>query len=644
MSLLILSNRQEEYDVKQTGVAGTEIPTDTGIQKPYHFTNRLTNAQIIPRNSRIAVQSVKINKEETFSLKDATSFAIYLGEPVDATDPENEISISDTNSTPIQVVLKQGVYSYDQMAEEIQRALNEALAHPDYYDNVLVSPHFDSDDKFDGFKYDFCSKGDSNVSDEVLNLSTWGAAHPSTASNSADITTGDGKLSIVRSENPTDGQVSRCSLVCEDHPISALNKEFIVDLFHSNYLEQESYDFACYAGLTRPKVDYGKHGKNYAPPWFQFSSNTGIPHRNVYCDYSVHWAPKADGTWVLRVHQVLYNPTTKHTTTAEIAYWTGAGRVSSHIVVGDLYDASAETAGYGGRFKWVVKGECIDLFIAKYDASGDFDEWTLVCGLNADTLSNNFVPINQNKWVLYPQIGLAKNTHQCFIEKFESAPMPKTASYGMKINAYDVDMWGVDARSSQEAGNTANKKISKLDSTNESVAWAYALMFKKLPDHFTKKGVYQSKYGGSYVGGKLGFGNSTFRSSIADGTSKRVDRTTGETAPAPCWILNSAHPPNSESSSMFVKCPTLSAKNINYSKTLPSQILQHIPRFTNDGKNSGNMWWESNQLVYTRLKNAEPISLNDLTIQLVDKNERECKDLIGETIVCLHIDEDMGGN
>ena len=95
---------------------------------------------------------------------------------------------------------------------------------------------------------------------------------------------------------------------------------------------------------------------------------------------------------------------------------------------------------------------------------------------------------------------------------------------------------------------------------------------------------------------------------------------------------------------MFVKCPSLTAKNINYSKTLPSQILQHIPRFTSDGKSSGNMWWESNQLVYTRLKNAEPISLNDLTIQLVDKNERECKDLVGETIICLHIDEDLGGN
>ena len=644
MSLLILSNRQEEYDVKQTGVAGSEVPTDTGIQKPYNFTNRLTNAQIIPRNSRIAVQSCKINKEETFSLKDATSFAIYLGEPVDATDPEEEISISETNSTPIQVILKQGVYSYDQMAEEIQRALNEALAHPDYYNNVLITPHFDSNDIFAGFRYDFCSKGASNASDQVLNLTTWGAAHPDTLTTSANITTTDGKLSIVRSESITNGSVYRCSLVCEDHPISALNKEFIVDLFHTNYLEQGSYDFSCFVGLTRPKVDYGLHGKNYAPPWFRFSSNTGIPHRSVYCDYSVHWAPKADGTWVLRVHNVQYDPTTKHTTTGEIAYWTGSGRVSSHIVVGDLYNAATESAGYGGRFKWVVRGEKLDLFIASYDSAGEFSEWTLLCGLASDDLSNNFVPINQNKWVLYPQIGLVKNTHQAYIEKFESAPMPKTASYGMKINAYDEDMWGLDSRSQQEAGNTANKMISGLDTTAESGAWAYALIFKKLPDNFTKKGVYQSKYGGSYVAGKLGFKNSTFRSSIADGNSKRVDRTTSELAPAPCWIITSAQPPLSESSSMFVKCPSLTAKNINYSKTLPSQILQHIPRFTSDGKSSGNMWWESNQLVYTRLKNAEPISLNDLTIQLVDKNERECKDLVGETIICLHIDEDLGGN
>ncbi len=642
MSLLILSNQQEEYDIKQTGVAGSEIHTDTGLQKPYNFTNRLTNAQIIPRNSRIAVQSCKINRAPTFSIKGDTSLAVYLGLP---TDGATKYSISEGNSTPIQVYLKQGSYTYDTMATLLQDALNDAMVHPDYYNNVIVSPKFDdTTDAFAGFTYDFASQGKSNVVDKKADLATWGLAHPSTNAENVSISVVDGKTQIARTSTPTDGSVYRCSVVCEEHPISFLDKECWMDLFHSNYLAMGSYQHAVQGGLTRPKVDYGKHGKNYAPPWYHFSPNKKLPHRDIYCDYSVDWARKANGTWCLNVQQVVADPTIKHTTSAEIAYWTGEGRVSAQITEADMYDGTANTAGYGGRFKWVLSGEKINLYIADYNDDGTFNEWVFLCGLD-DTLSNNFVPINQNKWVLYPQIGLAKNGAVALIEKYESAPMPKSKAYGMKINSYDEDMWECDTRSSQEAGNTSNKVFQGLDATEESVDWAIAMIFAKTsPDNFTKKGVYQSKYGGANIGAKLGFKRASFKSSMQDGTAKQVDRSTGATAPAPCWVISSVGVPISESSSMFIKCPTLSAKNLNYCKTLPSQILQHIPRFTNDDKVFGNMFWESNQLVYTRLKNAEPLSLNDLTIMLVDKNERECKDLIGETIVCLHIDEDMGGN
>lgn len=641
MSLLILSNQQEEYDVKQTGIAGSEIPTDTGIQKPWNFTNRLTNAQIIPRNSRIAVQSCKIQRAPTFSVKGDTSFAVYLGLPTDA---GTKYSISQGNSAPIQVILKQGSYTYDQFASLIQNALNDAISHPDYYNNVIVSPHFDgTTDEFAGFTYDFASQGKSNVLDVKDTLTDWGIAHPNTSAGNVAISVVDGNTQVRRTSADTDGSVYRCAVVCEQHPISALDKECIMDLFHSNYNSTGDYHYAAQGGLTRPKVDYGLHGKNYAPPWFKFNSNKKIPHRDLYADYSVDWAPKHDGTWVLRVHQVVADPTDKHTTTAEIAYWTGSGRVSAHITETDMY--SEGSAGYGGRFKWHIQGEKIELFIASYDAEGEFSAWVLLCGLITDTLSNNFVPINQNKWVLYPQIALAKNGHIALIDKFESAPMPKSKAYGMKINAYDEDMWELDTRSSQEAGNTASKIIQGLDATTESVAWAIALVLaKSSPEDFTKKGVYESRFGGAHIGSNLGFRRASFKSSLQDGTAKQVDRTTGATAPSPCWILTSVGVPTSEASSMFIKCPTLSAKNLNYCKTLPSQILQHIPRFTDGAKNFGNLWWESNQLVYTRLKNAEPISLNDLTIQLVDKNERECKDLVGETIIVLHIDEDMGAN
>ena len=57
MSLVITSN-----------VNLSDRPTESEIHKPYSYSNRLTDTMKIDKNSEIAVQSVKINKNGLISI------------------------------------------------------------------------------------------------------------------------------------------------------------------------------------------------------------------------------------------------------------------------------------------------------------------------------------------------------------------------------------------------------------------------------------------------------------------------------------------------------------------------------------------------------------------------------------------------
>jgi hypothetical protein len=64
-----------------------------------------------------------------------------------------------------------------------------------------------------------------------------------------------------------------------------------------------------------------------------------------------------------------------------------------------------------------------------------------------------------------------------------------------------------------------------------------------------------------------------------------------------------------------------------------------IPRFTNDGKQFGDLFFEVAEKTYIDLNNTETFVLNQLQVQIVDKNERVVDDLHGDTIVVFHIRE-----
>ena len=89
--------------------------------------------------------------------------------------------------------------------------------------------------------------------------------------------------------------------------------------------------------------------------------------------------------------------------------------------------------------------------------------------------------------------------------------------------------------------------------------------------------------------------------------------------------------------SAFVRVTNLNYRCYNSTKNSVSKMLYHIPRFTNDGRQFGDLFFEVGDRTYVDLNNTSPFMLNQLQVSICDKNERIAQDLTSDTIVVFHI-------
>ncbi len=78
-------------------------------------------------------------------------------------------------------------------------------------------------------------------------------------------------------------------------------------------------------------------------------------------------------------------------------------------------------------------------------------------------------------------------------------------------------------------------------------------------------------------------------------------------------------------------------QSYNGAKSSVSKILYHLPRFTNDGREFGTLFFAPGEKTYVDLHNTTPEILNNIEVQIVDINERPVSDLSGNTIVVFHL-------
>ena len=91
------------------------------------------------------------------------------------------------------------------------------------------------------------------------------------------------------------------------------------------------------------------------------------------------------------------------------------------------------------------------------------------------------------------------------------------------------------------------------------------------------------------------------------------------------------------SSPCFVRLPRLTIQSFNGAKSSVSKIVYQVPKFSNEGRQLGELYFAPGEKTYIRLENTESFLLNNLDIQLVDVGEKVVEDLTGPTIVVFHV-------
>tara|TARA_R110000737_G_scaffold351161_2_gene392481 strand:+ start:5493 stop:7631 length:2139 start_codon:yes stop_codon:yes gene_type:complete len=335
---------------------------------------------------------------------------------------------------------------------------------------------------------------------------------------------------------------------------------------------------------------------------------------------------------------------------SEVPYWvsttTGYGKSAEKT---KLYDLDTNSLGFDS-FQWKVENEMVIFSGFKGAAETVFASYAVD---NATGFPNAGSP---NRFTMYPKVLLRDtsgggNTKSIKLESFTCrTDMVATHAATSQPWAYGSDYYAktMDNRVSEDldrrpmndvdwmaAVNTQGTAPKGVEGGGASVGMLgynapYIMMSDdaRIKPSFVKRpyanlGPIAGFENINYIGG--GIDAADLHGGAWDADTKKL-------------TFASAHVPKMEAEhSLFIRCPTLTQQCQNFSKGAISKILYHLPQFTPDGRSTGALFFEPHEKTYIKLGNTETIDLNELQIDLVDKNENLAYELEGSTIVVLHI-------
>ena len=101
--------------------------------------------------------------------------------------------------------------------------------------------------------------------------------------------------------------------------------------------------------------------------------------------------------------------------------------------------------------------------------------------------------------------------------------------------------------------------------------------------------------------------------------------------------FNSYSAPDYRVHSAFVRISNMPIQSFNGNKGSVSKILYHLPRFTNDGREYGDLFFAPGEKTYVALHNPGPMTLNNIEVQVIDVGEKPVDDISGNTIIVFHV-------
>jgi hypothetical protein len=89
--------------------------------------------------------------------------------------------------------------------------------------------------------------------------------------------------------------------------------------------------------------------------------------------------------------------------------------------------------------------------------------------------------------------------------------------------------------------------------------------------------------------------------------------------------------------SIFIRLKNFPIISANFSKAALSNILYHVPTFSNSGQETGSLHFEPAEMVYLNINNTEDLFISTMEVDLVYGDETLATGLAGKTTVVFHI-------
>ena len=631
MSLILTTN---------TATSDGAMALNTGANRPYDYKNFTTDTFEVPKNSEIAVQSIKFNKEGNIEVNEMNNqFYVSLGTKQTDFAPNDTTSLAVHTSIDAKAGGKFNRFSIDSLAGEINNAMVKGVCHPDLLpEGFSVGPittvKRDGDGLFKGFDYKFRSQRSASLTDLKAKL----LFSDSLSSVPAAV---NGSYNSA-SHTVTKIATKPCEMIAHGGPVSQVGGGWKTNFSTAG----GEWDI----GLTRylDTDDTDHYAQNFG--WFE-------PEGDSYYDYvAKSIGPNASGKYFLKVfHAVLDASSTNPSGIylEEIDY--------SHVVADiELFTVSASyNASAMVHLEWEVKNERVALLVE--NAAGSIKH-TLFDGTNASK-TRNLKPTGTNTKFLYPKVRISQDTK--FITILEAKlQIPINFLYGDNKNGGAI-IAGTLAQGENDydyfntatfAGTSARGLCSQLDSrymfdyTGPEKDTSYSQFGLNGSGALFTQGVGSTSYGISLVltyqldddPADEGDYWPTYGANSKDilGFNDDPVVTTASASDSYFETYTSINVPTLVSTnSIFVRLNNFLQRSINGQTNGTSKILYHVPRFDNGGNEFGGLFFEPGERVYIKLYNTEVLRRNDFSVSLVNSDETLAENITGKTIVMFHIRE-----
>jgi len=671
MSLVVCSNNKDETNL---------YDRNSLDQAPYRFRNHLTNPVVLPPNSEVAVQSVKINKDSLIQTAPSDLWFQYFGERLDTSADPNKVDRSTSN--PIMCSLldlnretKPLYLNLTDYVERLTDGMRRGMPHPDidmttdeegvvsgtYAEVVRTGGH--SSAEFNNIRMNFAmlsSTGNGNYdpdSPEDIGVAStdWKFltdAYSEARTMTIELDAGDDdKMKVECTADSVAGGGNNNVCWLNRNPISHLGGVFEVDLT-GLFGAGESINTTFAIGLSRGT------GNKFGQVAYLDRTAGGLSENPHFYDFVVYGERiRAGGEIFLRVgHSVLNSDAdtrdpARPLAMEEITYYDdGTGepfgdetpwRAGVVVQAGtDGYNLSRNWGKFD-RLRFIIDGEEVKIEMESSQGGADgnvvadtpvvLTSYTEAIALSGDS-SNYPKPAGQTCWNLYPKVMIGTNGRSITIDKYDGRVMTYQGSntdadsvdsswYVRMVKEGDIRLcMELDTRYMFDMFDENNDYVPvPADETNAFMEnYHYVVILGNGEPHYTdtSRANLQARLGHSRA--------------VLHGTSGATQ------------VYNSDLIPNlMDRSSMFVRLDNFTQTTFNSGTGRPSKILYQVPRFDSSNRETGMaLYYEPHQRTYIKLNNTDEIALNEIHLSLCDNLERLAdRGITGKTIVCLHFKE-----